>query len=199
MTNPQELLPCKGCELNSAMPHSADCYFQHFLSYTGFAALPEEEISRLKIAYEHGASPQDAQGEVVERVIDVLDEISSELLTAGTVDGLWEQKLAACSDLLYDLIGRDRSHLSPRKSVNRQREAIILTIPKWRVVTGDEAISNYEDVLNKARESIEKDMETDDPGIPYNFNDKWKKLTLAIAEIPHTRALLTHLNGDKHE
>lgn len=37
--------------------------FAHFLSYTGFSSLPPEEIERLRMAYEHGATPRFAPSE----------------------------------------------------------------------------------------------------------------------------------------
>lgn len=48
---------CNGCDTQGEVPHSTQCYFGHFLSYSGFCDLPNNEIGRLRIAYEHGAYP----------------------------------------------------------------------------------------------------------------------------------------------
>lgn len=52
---------CQGCE-NGKPPHSLDCAFQHFLDYTGYSQLSDDEIVRLKVAYEHGSEkPTDTE------------------------------------------------------------------------------------------------------------------------------------------
>lgn len=62
---------------------------------------------------------------VLDNIADCLDEISSELLTASIVDNSWESKLSACSNIIYDIINRDRSHLPSRNSIEKQMIEIV--------------------------------------------------------------------------
>ena len=50
---------------------------------------------------------------------EILDEVSSEMLSASQLDEEWEAKLAAASNLIYDFLGEDRSDLSERGSINK--------------------------------------------------------------------------------
>lgn len=47
--------------------HTVDEDFQHFLSYTGYSLLSDEEKARLRVAYVHGAGVEDIHSNAPEK------------------------------------------------------------------------------------------------------------------------------------
>lgn len=45
---------CAGCDAYGKIPHTPECLFDHFLSYTGYAQQPESVIEMLRKAYYDG-------------------------------------------------------------------------------------------------------------------------------------------------